>query len=82
MILVDFYAKQNSVRIFCNSLIAKDSHKDTGVSFKNSVLKQAKMVSIYQKNNTTNTKKRLVTNNSIDYEGCQKSGTSGGRGFE
>ena len=53
----DFYANQNSIRIFCNSLIVKDSHKDTGIQLKNSVLKQAKMVSIYQKNNTTDTKK-------------------------
>ena len=34
---------------FYNSLIAKDSHKDTGILFKNSVLKQAKMVTIYQR---------------------------------
>ena len=45
----DFYANQNSIRIFCNSLIVKDSHEDTGISLQNSVLKQAKMVSIYQK---------------------------------
>ena len=44
----DFYANQNSIRIFCNSLIAKDSHKDTEIQLKNSVLKQAKMVSIYR----------------------------------
>ena len=43
----DFYANQNSIRIFCNSLIVKDSHKDTGIQLKNSVLKQAKMLSIY-----------------------------------
>ena len=45
----DFYANQNSIRIFCNSLIVQDSHKDTGIQLKNSVLKQAKMVSICQK---------------------------------
>ena len=44
----DFYANQNLIRIFCNSLIVKDSHKDTGIQLKNSVLKQAKMDSIYQ----------------------------------
>ncbi len=47
--VADFYANQNSIRIFCNSLIVKDSHKDTGIQLKNTVLKQAKMVSIYQK---------------------------------
>ena len=30
----DFYANQNSIRIFCNSLIVKDSHKDTRILFK------------------------------------------------
>ena len=35
--------------LFCNSLIVKDSQKSTGVSFKNSVLKQAKMVTIFQR---------------------------------
>ena len=80
--VVDFYANQNLIRFFCNSLITKHSHEDTEIKAKNGVLKQAKMVTIYQKNNTTDTKKRLVTNNSIDYEGCQKSGTSGGRSFE
>ena len=53
----DFYANQNLIRTFCNSLIVKDSRKDTGIQLKNSVLKQAKMVTIYQKNNTTDTKK-------------------------
>ena len=46
--VVDFYANKNSVLIFFNSLIVKDSHKNTGAQLKNSVLKQAKMVSIYQ----------------------------------
>ena len=31
---------------FCKSLITKHSHEDTGIKAKNSVLKQAKMVSI------------------------------------
>ena len=47
--VVDIYANQNSIRIFCNSLMVKDSHKDTGIQLKNSVLKQAKMVTIYQR---------------------------------
>ena len=47
--VVDLYANQNLIRIFCNSLIVKDSHKDTGIQLKNNVLKQAKMLSIYQK---------------------------------
>lgn len=34
---------------FCNSLITKHSHGDTGIKAKNRVLKQAKMLSIYQK---------------------------------
>ena len=51
------YANQNSIRIFCNSLITKHSHKDTEIQLKNSVLKQAKMVSIYHKNNTTDIEK-------------------------
>lgn len=38
----DFYANQNSARIFRNSLIVKDSHKGTGIQLKNRVLKQAK----------------------------------------
>ena len=29
--------------------IVKDSHKDTGIQLKNSVLKQAKMLTIYQR---------------------------------
>ena len=33
----------------CNSLITKHSHENTGINAKNSVLKQAKMVSIYHK---------------------------------
>ena len=34
---------------FCNSLITKHSHGGTGIKAKNRVLKQAKMLSIYQK---------------------------------
>ena len=49
---------------FCKSSITKDSHGDTGIGEKNRVLKQAKMVSIYQKNNTTDTKKIPAINNS------------------
>ena len=48
-IMEDFYANQNSARLFCNSLIVKDSHGDTRFNAKNSVLKQAKMVAIYHK---------------------------------
>ena len=47
----DFYANQNLIRIFCNSLIVKDSHKDTEIQFKNSVLNCGKMVTIYWRNN-------------------------------
>ena len=57
----DFYANQNSIRISCNSLIVKDSHEDTGIQLKNSVLKQAKMLSIYQRNNTMDTKSGAAT---------------------
>ena len=66
--VVDIYANQNSIRIFCNSLIVKDSHKDTGIQLKNSVLKQAKMFSIYQKNNTTDTKKESRNKQFCQYE--------------
>ena len=55
------YANQNLIRIFCNSLITKHSHKDTGIQLKNSVLKQAKMLSIYQRNNTMDTKSGAAT---------------------
>ena len=58
----DFYANQNSIRIFCKSLIVKDSHKDTRIQLKNSVLKQAKMASIYQRNNINDTAKRVAIN--------------------
>ena len=49
---------------FCNSLITKHSHGDTGIKAKNSVLKQAKMVSICQKNNTMDTTKEIRNNQS------------------
>ena len=49
---------------FCNSLITKHSHGDTGIKAKNSVLKQAKMVSIYQKNNTADIPKEIRNNQS------------------
>ena len=62
--VVDFYANQNSIRIFCNSLTVKGSHRDTGINAKNSVLKQAKMVSIYQKTIPRTPKKRAATNSS------------------
>jgi len=42
---------------FYKSLIIKHSHRDTRFNAKNSVLKQAKMVSVYQGNNTKDTKK-------------------------
>ena len=48
------------VLCFCKSLIIKYSHGDIRIEAKNSVLKQAKMVSIYQKNNTKDTKKKAA----------------------
>ena len=60
--VVDIYANQNSIRIFCNSLMVKDSHKDAGIQLKNSVLKQAKMVAIFQRNNINDTAKRVAIN--------------------
>ena len=49
--------------------MVKDSRKDTGISLQNSVLKQAKMVTIYQRNNTITPKNRAAINNSIDCKG-------------
>ena len=64
-----FYANKNLIRIFCNSLIVKDSHEDTGIQLKNSVLRQAKMVSIYQRNNINDTAKKVAT---ISFDSCEK----------
>ena len=44
-----YLCESKLILCFCNSLIAKHSHGDTGIKAKNRVLKQAKMVSIYQK---------------------------------
>ena len=53
-----YLCESKLILCFCNSLITKHSHGDTGIKAKNSVLKQAKMVSIYQKNNTTDIPKK------------------------
>ena len=63
----DFYANQNLFSNFCKSLITKHSHGDTRFNAKNSVLKQAKMVSIYQRNNINDTAKRVAT---ISFDSC------------
>lgn len=48
-----FLCESKLILHFCKSLITKHSHEDTRIQLKNSVLKQAKMVSIYQRKNIT-----------------------------
>ena len=43
----DFYANQNSARIFCNSLIVKNSRKNTEIQLENGVLNCEKMATIF-----------------------------------
>ena len=55
---------------FFNSLIIEGSQKKTEILLQNSVLKQAKMVSIYWRNNIKDTKKKATT---ISLDSCKNS---------
>lgn len=53
-----YLCESKLILCFCKSLITKHSHRDTGIWLPNSVLKQAKMVSIYQKKSRDTKKSR------------------------